>query len=53
MPCGDLDGQSGGMGGRSKREEIIYMHMTDSLHCIAETTITLESNFTPILKNAA
>ena len=55
MLCGDLDGWSGEMGGRSKREEIyvciyiyiyiyiyiIYMHMTDSLHCTAETSTTL------------
>ena len=39
--CNDLEGWHGaGVGGRPKREDI-WMHMTDSLHCTAETYATL------------
>ena len=40
MLCDDLVGWDGGDG----RE----VHITDSLHCVAETNISLESNYSPI-----
>ena len=39
--CDDLDGW-GGSGGREVQEgRAIYIHIVDSLHCVAETNTTL------------
>ena len=49
MLCDDLEGWDGGWEG-GPRGRGIGIHIADLLHCTAETSTTLESNFTPIKK---